>query len=159
MSEDRRTSLLSSIGYLLGVSYPVLAFSAAGRSIYQLFIKVDFSNEIGPWTSFFAACCYLAATLGFTYRRPWTWWLSLVVLGVESAGTLIIGLLSVLEPEMIGSSVWRLFGIDFAFLPLMQPFAGIAWLVWPPTRRLFGIDEEWSPPNPEPPTDPAATGA
>ena len=140
MHRERSTSILSAIGYVLGISYPLLAFSAAGRSVYQLFFKVNLITAIGPLTSLFAAFCYLAATIGFTHRRPWTWWLSLGVLGVESCGTLITGILSLLQPDLIGSSVWRQFGIDFAFFPLVQPVAGIAWLAWPSTRKLFGFD-------------------
>ena len=135
----RPAPVLSAIGYLLGISYPLLAFSATGRSVYQLFFKADPTTAVGPLTSLFAAICYLTATIGFAYRRPWTWWLSLCVLGIESIGTLATGVLSVLQPDLIGSSVWRLFGIDFAFLPLVQPIAGILWLAWTPTRRLFGL--------------------
>ena len=147
MDRERSTAILSAIGYVLGISYPLLAFSAAGRSVYQLFFKVDLTTEIGPLTSLFAALCYLAATIGFTYRRPWTWWLSLAVLAIESCGTLITGVLSIVDPGLIGSSVWRLFGIDFAFLPLVQPIAGIAWLAWPPTRRLFGFNDSTAVPQ------------
>ncbi len=136
---SRSAPVLSTIGYLLGISYPLLAFSATGRSVYQLFFKAELATTVGPLTSLFAACCYLAATIGFAYRRPWTWWLSLCVLGIESFGTLVTGFLSILQPELIGSSVWRLFGIDFAFLPLVQPIAGMVWLAWRPTRKLFGI--------------------
>ena len=136
---SRPAPALSAIGYLLGISYPLLAFSATGRSVYQLFFKPELATTVGPLTSLLAAFCYLAATIGFAYRRPWTWWLSLCVLGVESFGTLVTGILSVLQPDLIGSSVWRLFGIDFAFLPLVQPIAGIVWLAWTPTRKLFGI--------------------
>lgn len=144
---SRPVPVLSAIGYLLGISYPLLAFSATGRSVYQLFFKADLATPIGPLTSLFAAFCYLAATIGFAYRRPWTWWLSLCVLGVESFGTLVTGFLSVLQPDLIGSSVWRLFGIDFAFFPLVQPIAGIVWLAWTPTRRLFGLGSSSMPPR------------
>lgn len=147
MHRERSASILSAIGYVLGISYPLLAFSAAGRSLYQLFFKADLISEIGPLTSLFAAFCYLAATIGFTCRRPWTWWLSLAVLAIESCGTLITGVLSIAAPDLIGSSVWRLFGIDFAFFPLVQPIAGIVWLAWPPTRKLFGFND--SAPSPQ----------
>lgn len=147
MDRERSTPILSAIGYVLGISYPLLAFSATGRSVYQLFFKVGPTTGIGPLTSLFAALCYLAATIGFTYRRPWTWWLSLAVLAIESCGTLITGVLSIVEPDLIGSSVWRLFGIDFAFFPLVQPIAGIAWLAWPPTRRLFGFNDSSASPR------------
>lgn len=147
MRGERSASILSAIGYVLGVSYPLLAFSAAGRSLYQLFLKADLTTEIGPLTSLFATCCYLTATIGFAYRRPWTWWLSLAVLAIESCGTLITGVLSITDPDLIGSSVWRLFGIDFAFFPLVQPIAGIVWLAWPPTRKLFGFNESAKSPQ------------
>ena len=141
MDASRSARVLSAIGYVLGVSYPLLAFSATGRSVYQLFFKPELVTAVGPLTSLFAAVCYLVATIGFTYRKPWTWWLSLGVLAIESCGTMVTGFLSIVEPTLIGSSVWRLFGIDFAFFPLVQPIAGIVWLGWPPTRRLFGLGD------------------
>jgi len=130
---------LAAIGYILAVSYPLLAFSAAGRSLYQLFFKTGVSFEVGPLLSAFAGLCYLLAALGFAYRRPWTWSLSLTVLAIESLGTLLVGTLSLTAPDLVGRSVWRLYGVDFAFFPLIQPVLGMVWLLWPRTRSLFGL--------------------
>lgn len=134
-------STVAGIGYVLAISYPLLAFSAAGRAVYQIFFKDGFAPETGPLISAFASLCYLVASLGFAYRRRWTWTLSLAVLLVESAGTLIVGTLSLVAPDTVGRSVWRAFGIDFAFFPLFQPLLGIVWLMWPATRLLFDRSE------------------
>ncbi len=132
-------TVLAAIGYILAVSYPLLAVSAAGRSVYQLFFKAGISLETGPLLSAFAGLCYLLAAFGFAYRRPWTWVLSLTVLAVESLGTMLVGTMSMTNPDVVGRSVWRLYGVDFAFFPLVQPFLGIVWLLWPHTRSLFGL--------------------
>src|SRR4028119_1619175 len=73
--------LLSAIGYILGVSYPVLALSTGVRAIFQLFFKGDVTNYIAPSLSAVAAICYLVAAIGFLHRRRWTWYLSVVMLG------------------------------------------------------------------------------
>ena len=137
--EPASSAVLEAIGYILAVSYPLLAFSAAGRSVYQLFFKAGISLETGPLLSAFAGLCYLLAAFGFAYRRPWTWVLSLTVLAVESFGTILVGTMSVIAPDLVGRSVWRLYGVDFAFFPLVQPFLGIVWLLWPRTRSLFRL--------------------
>ncbi len=137
--EIRSAAALDVIGYVLAVSYPLLAFSAAGRSVYQLFFKAGIAFETGPLLSAFAGLCYLLAAFGFAFRRPWTWILSLTVLVIESFGTVLVGTLSIVAPDLVGRSVWRLYGVDFAFFPLVQPFLGIVWLLWPHTRSLFGV--------------------
>ncbi len=139
LSPTQWRTLVNVFGYILAISYPLLAFSAAGRSIYQLFFKGSPEFDIGPWTSAFAACCYLIAAFGLGYRRRWTWFLSISVLALETTGTLIVGTISVIDPQFIGSSVWRAFGLDFAFFPLLQPFLGMLWLMWPTTRTLYGF--------------------
>lgn len=136
---ERHARILNVAGYVLAISYPLLAFSAAGRSVYQLFFKDELIAGIGPYTSLFASACYLTATVGMSYRRPITWYISLYALGLESVATLVVGTLSLVNPALVGSSVWRAFGIDFAFFPLIQPFLGIAWLLWPNTKALFGF--------------------
>lgn len=139
LAPAQRLSLLNALGYILAISYPLLAFSAAGRSVYQLFFKDAPVLAIGPWTSAFAAMCYLFAAFGLGFRRRWTWFLSLAVLALETLGTLVVGTLSLLDPQLVGSSVWRAFGLDFALFPLIQPFLGILWLMWPTTCTLYGF--------------------
>lgn len=139
LPQDVRSPFIRRAGTILAVSYPVLALSTGFRSVYQLFLKEDVASYTGPALSAVAALCYLTATIGFAYRRRWAWWLSVLVLGFESLMTLVVGTLSLVNPELIGSTVWRLFGIDYGFFPLLQPLLGLAWLLHPETLQSYGI--------------------
>jgi len=130
-------TLVRAIGQILAVSYPVLALSAGARSVYQLFFKPGVTDYFPPALSGVAAGLYLLATLGFVVRRPWTWWLTVLILGLETAGVLVVGTLSILEPGVIGRTVWHDYGIDYGFLPLIQPILGLVWLFWPENRKAF----------------------
>ncbi|MCA9901434.1 MAG: hypothetical protein H6654_07160 [Ardenticatenaceae bacterium] len=145
LPQDIRSPFIRRAGTILAVSYPVLALSTGFRSVYQLFLKEGVASYTGPALSAVAALCYLTATIGFAYRRRWAWWLSVLVLGFESLMTLIVGTLSIINPELVGSTVWRWFGIDYGFFPLLQPLLGLAWLFHPETLQSYGI-------RPSPPT-------
>lgn len=132
-------NIVSPAGYILAVSYPVLALSTGTRALYQLFVRSDITNYLPVYLSATAAICYLTATIGFAYRRRWTWWLSLLVLAFETMMTLLIGVWSFVDPQLIGSTVWRHFGEDYGYFPLFQPLLGVAWLLWPQTMRLYGL--------------------
>lgn len=133
-----RRDLLSTIGYVLGVSYPVLALSTGVRALFQLFFRDDLPL-LPPALSGLAALCYLVATIGFVYRRRWAWYLSIGSLGFETLLTLVVGTLSFIYPELIGRTVWRHFGADYGYFPLFQPILGLVWLLWPETLRAYGI--------------------
>lgn len=139
LPEDVRSPFIRRAGTILAISYPVLALSTGFRAVYQLFLKEGVASYTGPTLSAIAALCYLTATIGFAYRRRWAWWLSVSVLGFESLMTLIIGTLSLINPELVGSTVWRLFGIDYGFFPLIQPLLGLAWLFHAETLQSYGI--------------------
>jgi hypothetical protein len=139
-----RRDLISAIGYILGVSYPVLALSTGVRAIFQLFFRDDLPF-LGPFLSAVAATCYLLATIGFLYRRRWTWYLSIGSLGFETIMTLIVGTLSFAMPDLIGRTVWRHFGADYGYFPLFQPLLGLIWLVWPETLRAYGVRKTAEP--------------
>lgn len=130
-------SLVSPAGYILAVSYPVLAISTGFRAGYQLCCKEGVTDYFPPLMSAVAALCYLSATIGFAYRRRWTWWLSVLVLGFETAMTLLIGTWSLIDPQTVGHTVWRHFGEDYGYFPLFQPLIGLLWLLWPGTRMLY----------------------
>ncbi len=135
------SALMSVAGYILAVSYPVLALSTGARAVYQLFFKEGVTELGPPLLSLVAALCYLVASIGFAYRRRWTWWLSIVALGFETLMTLVIGTWSFINPELIGSTVWRHYGADYGYFPLIQPIIGLLWLLWPATRRMYGITQ------------------
>jgi hypothetical protein len=138
--QDRHwANIISPIGYILAVSYPVLALSTGVRSLYQLFFRDDITYYLPVIMSGVAALCYLLATIGFVYRRRWTWWLSVGVLGFETLMTLVTGVLSFIDPPLIGSTVWRHFGEDYGYFPLFQPILGLVWLLWPQTLRAYNV--------------------
>jgi hypothetical protein len=134
-------NIISPIGYILAVSYPVLALSTGVRALYQLFFRSDITYYLPVVMSGVAALLYLLATIGFAYRRRWTWWLSVGVLGFETLMTLVIGILSFINPPLVGSTVWRHFGEDYGYFPLFQPILGLVWLLWPQTLRAY--DLQW----------------
>jgi hypothetical protein len=132
-------NLVSPAGYILAVSYPVLALSTGARALYQLFVRDDITYYLPVFMSGVAALCYLTATVGFAYRRHWTWWLSVLVLGFETTMTLVVGVWSFVDPDFIGRTVWRHFGEDYGYFPLFQPLLGLLWLLWPQTLRAYGV--------------------
>jgi hypothetical protein len=142
--------LARTSGTILALSYPVLALSTGARAGYRLWEALPALNGSGglhwllleraPAMSAVAALCYLTATVGFAVRRRWAWIVSVAVLSFETAMTLIVGTLSVIRPEVVGHTVWRLFGIDYGFFPLFQPLLGLLWLFWPVTLRAYGIE-------------------
>ncbi len=138
-SHSRWDNIISAFGYILAVSYPVLALSTGVRAGYQLFVRNDVAYLLPPIMSGVAAMYYLLASIGFAYRRRWTWWLSITTLGIETLFTLVVGGLSVVEPELVGRTVWRHFGADYGYFPLFQPLIGLVWLLWPPTMNEYGI--------------------
>lgn len=135
------SGFIQAAGVILAVSYPVLALSTGVRSVYQLFFKPGEVDQLGAILSGIAALCYLTATIGFIVRRRWAWYLSVGALGFETAMTLIVGTLSFIIPETIGGTVWRHFGADYGYFPLIQPLLGLAWLLHPQTRRVYGISQ------------------
>lgn len=147
-------TLAAAAGYVLAVSYPVLAISTGVRALYQLFVKDgglihsgDPSLYLGPLLSALAASLYLVATVGFVRRTPRAWWVSVSALGLETALTLLVGTLTLpgmASAATIGGTVWRWYGADYGFFPLFQPLLGLLWLFWPVTMDAYGID--WLPP-------------
>ncbi len=136
--------MVTVFGYILAVSYPILALSTGVRALFQLLIKEGVVNHLAPGLSLAAAACYLTATIGFARRERWGWWLSVSTLGLETALTLVVGGLSLALPEVIGRTVWRHFGADYGYFPLFQPLIGLVWLSWPSTMRQYGLRFGWA---------------
>lgn len=142
-------TIASAAGYVLGVSYPVLALSTGVRAAYQLLLKdggLLFTGQLphylGPLLTAAAAVLYCVAAVGFVRRSRRAWRISVAALAAETACVIVVGTLTL--PGMparaaIGGTVWRLYGIDYGFFPLFQPILGLIWLFWPVTRRAYGI--------------------
>lgn len=139
---DSWSGFIYAAGVILAVSYPVLALSTGVRAFFQLFLKEGVTNYLGPSMTLVAAACYLTAGLTIVFRESWQqkgWWLSMMVLVFETTMTFIIGTLSFIYPDQIGSTAWRHFGADYGFFPLFQPILGIAWLLHPKTLEAYGV--------------------
>lgn len=139
--ETGLTGLIAAAGMILGISYPVLAISTGFRAVYQLFFKEGVTNYLAPALTAVAALLYLIATVGFAVREKWAWRVSVVALGLELALVLAVGSLSFVYPDVIGRTVWRYFGLDYFFFPLIQPVLGLLWLFHPKTLVAYGIRE------------------
>jgi len=143
--ENGLSGFIRAAGTILAISYPVLALSTGFRAVYQL-VLLSTGARTGPYLpsllSAVAALCYLTATIGFTVRQKWAWRLSVGVLGFETAMTLIIGTLGFIYPEVIGHTVWRAYGADYGFFPLIQPILGLAWLMHPTTLQAYSLKQK-----------------
>lgn len=139
-AETGSTEMVTVLGFVLTVSYPLLAVSTGVRALFQLFLKEGVVNYLAPTLSLVAAVCYLTATIGFAYRRRAAWRLSVGVLLFETALTLVVGTLSLIIPEEIGRTVWRHFGADYGYFPLFQPAIGLVWLFWPSIKQQYGLN-------------------
>jgi len=133
------STFVSVVGAILAVSYPVLAISTLARSGYQLFLKEGVTNYLAPSLTLLAAILYLVATIGFAYRRPWSWRLSVGALGLETTLTVLVGSLSLIMPTVIGQTVWANFGMDYAFFPFIQPILGLIWLTRREVMEVYGV--------------------
>ena len=144
-AETGLSGFIRAAGTILAVSYPVLALSTGFRAVYQL-VLLSTGARTGPSLpsilSAVAALSYLIATIGFTVRKKWAWRLSVGILGFETLMTLLIGTLSFIYPDIIGRTVWRAFGADYGFFPLVQPILGLAWLLQPTTLKAYRITVE-----------------
>jgi hypothetical protein len=115
------------VGRVLVAVYGVFALSASARAGYQLIREFD-QAPVAYLLSAVAAFVYIVAT--FSLAQPVRFRaVALLAVRFELAGVLIVGLLSVLVPELFGHpSVWSGFGIGYGFIPLVLPVLGLFWL-------------------------------
>lgn len=140
-AQERKARAISLIGYILGISYPLLALSTGARGLYQLFLRDDLAR-LGPALSVLTAVLYLVAAVGFFKRTPRWWRIAVAALAAETVLVLAVGALSFIMPDLIGSTAWRHFGQDYGYFPLIQPLLGLIYLLWKPTRAAFGVMRE-----------------
>tara|TARA_B110000503_G_scaffold106557_1_gene159154 strand:- start:385 stop:774 length:390 start_codon:yes stop_codon:yes gene_type:complete len=115
------------VGRVLVAVYGVFALSASARAGYQLIREFD-QAPVAYLLSAVAAVVYIVAT--FSLAQPAKYRaLALLAVRFELAGVVIVGLLSILLPELFGHpSVWSGFGVGYGFIPLVLPVLGLIWL-------------------------------
>lgn len=128
MAVPETTSRRSGWGRVLIAVYAVFAVAATGRSVYQLATQAG--DAPFPYAlSALAAVVYIAATLGLAREGEGWRRVAWVACGTELVGVLVVGTLSVADAELFpDDTVWSSFGAGYGFLPLVLPFAGLAWL-------------------------------
>ena len=123
--EADRGRRMSGIGRVLVAVYGVLALAAVGRSFVQIATKFD-EAPLAYALSALAAVVYVVATIALVrsgrgwYRIAWA------TLVFEFTGVLVIGTLSVVDPELFPhDTVWSWFGRGYLFIPLVLPVLGM----------------------------------
>jgi len=109
---------------LVGV-YAFFALSAGARSAFQIATRFA-EAPLAYLLSALAAAIYLVAAVGLA-RSSRT--VALVCCGIELAGVLVIGTLSLLVPSAFpDETVWSTYGLGYLFVPLVLPVLGLLWL-------------------------------
>jgi hypothetical protein len=121
-------TLSSGWGRALVFVYGVFAVAATGRSVLQL-LSYPERAPLAYSLSVLAAVLYLFATGCLLRGGRTAWALAGVACSVELLGVLTVGALSYAAPDLFpDKTVWSHFGQGYAFVPLVLPVAGLAWL-------------------------------
>lgn len=123
-----RNELASGWGRALVFVYGVFAVAATGRSAVQLGMDPE-RAPVAYSLSLLAAVLYLVATTCLLLGGRTGWRIAAVSVVVELVGVLTVGTLSYVATDLFPDrTVWSHFGQGYGFLPLVLPFAGLAWL-------------------------------
>lgn len=133
MPDDRALGAPAEPGTPAGSSrvlvalYAVFALAAGARAAVQLATRFD-EAPVAYLLSALAAVVYLVATVALA-RGPAGRRVALVAIGVELAGVLVVGTLSLLDPAAFpDETVWSGYGRGYGFVPLVLPVLGLLFL-------------------------------
>lgn len=113
-------------GRALVAVYGVFALAAGSRAAVQIATKFG-EAPLAYSLSAFAAAVYIVLTVALV-RGNRT--LALAACGVELAGVLVIGTLSMVDSEAFPrATVWSGYGSGYLFIPLVLPLLGLYWLL------------------------------
>ncbi|WP_435745186.1 hypothetical protein [Nocardioides sp. SYSU DS0663] len=125
---ERRLALSDGYGRVLVAVYAVFAVAATGRSLVQLGTDAG-RAPVAYSLSLLAAVVYLVATTCLLVGGRRGWLVALAAVSVEAVGVLVVGTLSYVATDLFPDrTVWSHFGQGYAFLPLLLPVVGLAWL-------------------------------
>ncbi|GAA4943699.1 hypothetical protein HD597_000918 [Nonomuraea thailandensis] len=119
------TAIGSGPGRALIAVYGLFSLAAGARAAVQIATRFG-EAPLAYSLSAFAALVYILLTVALWRgaRR-----LALVALGIELAGVLIIGTLSLLDRAAFpDETVWSAYGRGYLFIPLVLPLVGLFWL-------------------------------
>lgn len=128
MSERAVRATNQGFGRVLVVIYAIFAIGATSRSVIQIVGRFD-EAPIAYSLSAFAAVVYVVATIALARGNRTSRKVAYVAVGIEMAGVLIVGALSVIFPEAFPrATVWSNFGSGYLFIPLVLPPVALWWL-------------------------------
>ncbi|MFC4111953.1 hypothetical protein [Nonomuraea zeae] len=119
------TSIGTGPGRALVAVYGLFSLAAGARAAVQIAGRFG-EAPLAYSLSAFAAIVYIVLTVALLRgaRR-----LALAALGIELAGVLIIGTLSLVDPAAFpDETVWSAYGRGYLFIPLVLPLVGLYWL-------------------------------
>ena len=113
---------------MLLLVYALFTLAAGARSLVQLATRFD-EAPLAYLLSAIAGLVYVVAAVtlarGTRTSRRVAW----AAIGLELAGVLTVGTLSVLDPAAFPrATVWSVYGIGYGFVPLVLPVLGLIWL-------------------------------
>ena len=125
--------------YVLAFAYGFLAFSAGGRSVYQLIGRFD-EAPLAILLSTLAALVYLTAAVCMRRRGARIWRIAVGCCSFELIGVLVVGTISLAASHPFKlATVWSHYGSGYGFVPLVLPVLGLGWLLRRETRRDYGV--------------------
>ncbi len=112
-------------GRLIIAIYAIFALAATARAGYQLLTKFS-DAPLAYSLSALSALVYIVATIALARNLRKIATVSLVF---ELVGVLLVGTLSIVMPaDFQHATVWSLFGVGYACVPLILPVVGLWWL-------------------------------
>lgn len=122
----RRTN--TGPGKALVAVYAIFALAATARAGVQLATRFD-EAPLAYLLSAVAGVIYVVATITLARGDAGSRRVAWVAIGLELAGVLVVGTLSVLDPAAFPrATVWSVYGIGYGFVPLVLPVLGLLWL-------------------------------
>ncbi|MDF5755290.1 hypothetical protein [Spongiactinospora sp. TRM90649] len=113
-------------GRVLVAVYGIFALAAGARAAVQIVTRFD-QAPLAYSLSAFAAAVYVLLTVALAVSARRT---ALVACLIELAGVLVIGTLSLVDPQAFPSAtVWSGFGSGYLFIPLVLPLVGLFWIL------------------------------
>jgi hypothetical protein len=125
---ERPRPTATGAGRILVAVYGIFALSATARAAVQIATRFA-EAPLAYLLSALAGVVYVLATVGLASTRRWARPLAWTAVGVELAGVLVVGTLTVADRAAFpDDTVWSYYGRGYGFIPLVLPLVGLWWL-------------------------------
>lgn len=123
-----RPGRVTGAGRALVAVYALFAVAATSRAVFQLVTKAD-EAPVAYALSAVAAAVYVVAAVALARTGPRARTVAGVAVGIELAGVLVVGALSLVRPDWFpDDTVWSRFGLGYLLVPLILPVLGLWYL-------------------------------